>query len=97
MLQRRARSSCRLSRVCWRANLTGGTSQTADQTHIARQKALVDAEFYREQKLAEAKAETAAAFDAGKAELEKHSLETRTALGKEAEDLADRIAAGILK
>ena len=51
----------------------------------------------REQKLAEAKAETAAAFDAGRAELEKNSLETRTALGKEAEDLADRITAGILK
>lgn len=51
----------------------------------------------REQKLAEAKAETAAAFDAGRAELEQHSLETRSALSKEADGLADRIAAGILK
>lgn len=51
----------------------------------------------REQKLADAKAETAAAFDAGKAELEKNSSEARAALGTEAEKLADKIAAGILK
>ncbi|MGE3468203.1 MAG: ATP synthase F0 subunit B [Pyrinomonadaceae bacterium] len=51
----------------------------------------------REAKLAEAKAETAAAFDAEKAELEKRTLEARAEIGAEAEKLADRIAAGILK
>ena len=51
----------------------------------------------REAKLAEAKAETAAAFDAEKAELEKRTAEARSEIGTEAEKLADRIAAGILK
>lgn len=51
----------------------------------------------REAQLAAAKAETAAAFDSERAELEKRTLEARAEIGAEAEKLADRIAAGILK
>jgi len=51
----------------------------------------------REKKLADAKAEVAAAFDAGKADLEKQTTEARAEIGANAATMADKIAAGILK
>jgi F-type H+-transporting ATPase subunit b len=51
----------------------------------------------RDRKLAEVKAEVAASFEAGKAEIEKQSTDARKAIGTEAEKMADSIAAGILK
>jgi F-type H+-transporting ATPase subunit b len=51
----------------------------------------------REKKLAEVKAEVAASFEAGKAEIERQSADARKAIGTEAEKMADSIAAGILK
>lgn len=51
----------------------------------------------REKKLGEVKAEVAQTCGAGKAEIEKQSSEARKNLGTEAEKMADKIAAGILK
>ena len=51
----------------------------------------------REKKLAEAKAETAASFDSGKADLENQAAAARAAIDTDAEKLADQIAANILK
>ena len=51
----------------------------------------------REEKLAEAKAEAAASFDAGKADLEKESAAARAAINADAAKMADKIAASILK
>lgn len=51
----------------------------------------------REQKIGEVKAEVAGQFDAGKADLEKQAAEARAAIGAEAEKIAERIAASILK
>ena len=51
----------------------------------------------REQKLADAKADVAEKFDTGKAELEEQTAEARSAIGAEAEKIADSIAASILK
>jgi F-type H+-transporting ATPase subunit b len=51
----------------------------------------------REQKLADAKAEVAEKFDSGKAELEKQAADATAAIRTDAEKLADRIAANILK
>lgn len=51
----------------------------------------------REQKLAEAKIETADIFDNGKAELENEAAAARAAIDTEAEKIADQIAANILK
>ena len=51
----------------------------------------------REKKLAEAKNEVADRLTSGKAEIEQQSSEARSAIASEAEVLADRIAAGILK
>ena len=51
----------------------------------------------REQKIAEAKAEVAGKFDAGKSALEQEAAETHKAIGAEADKIADKIAASILK
>lgn len=51
----------------------------------------------RDKKLAEVKAEVAATFDAGRAEIEKQSADARKEIGIEARKNADSIAAGILK
>jgi len=51
----------------------------------------------RDKKLGEVKAEVAEMFDGGKAEIEKQSSDARENLGAEAEKMADKIAAGILK
>ncbi len=51
----------------------------------------------REQKLADAKTEVAEKFDLGKAELEKQAADATAAIRSDAEKLADRIAASILK
>ena len=51
----------------------------------------------REKKLADAKAESAASFDNGKAELDKQAADARAAIDTDAEKLADKIAASILK
>ena len=51
----------------------------------------------RAKKLADAKAESAAAFESGKAELEQQAAEAHAAIGTESEKMAERIAASILK
>lgn len=51
----------------------------------------------REQKIREVKAEVAEKFETGKAELESQAAETRSTIGTEAEKIADKIAANILK
>jgi F-type H+-transporting ATPase subunit b len=51
----------------------------------------------REEKLREAKAEAAAKLDASKAELEKLAAEAHAAMANDAEKIADRITASILK
>lgn len=51
----------------------------------------------REQKLADAKTETAGMFESGKAKLEKEAAEARAAIDTDAEKIADQIAANILK
>lgn len=51
----------------------------------------------REKKLIEAKAEIAGNFESGKAELEKRAGEARSTIGAEAEQIADKIAANILR
>ena len=59
-----------------------------------KQKAATEA---RDRQLAEAKAGFAATFESGKAELEKNAAEAQAVIGTEAEKIADRIAANILK
>ena len=51
----------------------------------------------RDKNLADAKADLAAKFESGKSELEKNAAEAHAAIGTEAEKIADRIAANILK
>lgn len=51
----------------------------------------------RDKQLADVKAEVAAKFDAGKADLEKQAAEARASMGTDAAKIADSIAAGILK
>lgn len=51
----------------------------------------------REKNLAETKAEIAQAFDAGKAEIEKQTAEARASVQANAEQMADKIAANILR
>lgn len=51
----------------------------------------------REQKIIETKAEVAEKFEIGKAELEKQAAEARSTIGTEAEKIAEKIAANILK
>lgn len=51
----------------------------------------------RDQKLADAKAEAAAALEAGKAGLEKEAADARIAINDGAAKMADQIAASILK
>ena len=58
------------------------------------QKKAVDS---RDKKLAEAKTENANKFEKGKADLETQAAEAKAAIGTEAEKMADRIAANILK
>src|SRR5436190_5099412 len=52
---------------------------------------------YREKKLVEAKAAAADELAAGRSDLEKQADETRAAMKTDAEKLADKIAANILK
>jgi len=58
-----------------------------------QKKATVD----RDKKIAEIKAEVAEKFEQGKAELEKQAADAHKTIGTEAEKMADRIAANILK
>ena len=51
----------------------------------------------RQKKIDEAKAQSAADFDAGKAEIENQSQAAKAEIDTEAEKLADRITASILK
>lgn len=51
----------------------------------------------REKQLEDAKAEVMARFDSGKADLEKQSAAARSAIGTEAEKIAETIAANILR
>ena len=51
----------------------------------------------REQKIAEAKTEVAGHLDEGKAELDKQAAEAHAAIDQDAEMIADKIAASILK
>jgi F-type H+-transporting ATPase subunit b len=51
----------------------------------------------REKKLGEAKTEVAEKLETGKAEIEKQSVDAQKTLSKDAEKMADSIAAGILK
>lgn len=51
----------------------------------------------REKKLSEAKTESAEKLESGKAEIEKQAADAQKTLGKDAEKMADSIAAGILK
>ena len=51
----------------------------------------------REKQLGEVKAEVAEKFEQGKAELEKQAADAHAVIGTEAEKMADRIAANILK
>ena len=51
----------------------------------------------REKKLSEVKVEIAETFDSGKAELEKQTAEARASIGANAEQMADKIAASILR
>ena len=51
----------------------------------------------RDKKLGEVKAEVAEMFDGGKAEIEKQTVDARKTIGAEAEKMADKITAGILK
>lgn len=51
----------------------------------------------RDKKIAEARAETAAAFETGRADLDKQAAAVRQEIDTEAAKMADRIAADILK
>ncbi|MEO6050131.1 MAG: hypothetical protein ABIP78_02225 [Pyrinomonadaceae bacterium] len=51
----------------------------------------------RDKEIGEVKADVAAKFDAGKSELEKQATDAHAAIGADAEKMADRIAASILK
>lgn len=51
----------------------------------------------RDKKIAEAKAETAAHVESGKAEIAQNAADARVSIGTDAEKLADKIAASILK
>ena len=51
----------------------------------------------REKQLDEAKTEVAATFESGKADLEKQSAEARSTIGTEAEKIAEKIAANIMR
>ncbi|CAN5342847.1 hypothetical protein BH10ACI2_BH10ACI2_08340 [soil metagenome] len=58
------------------------------------QKAATEA---RDKNLADAKADLAARFESGKSELEKNAAAAHAEMGTDAEKIADRIAASILK
>jgi len=51
----------------------------------------------REKTLSEVKAEVAATFDSGKSELEKQAAAARASIGANAETMADKITASILR
>ena len=51
----------------------------------------------RDKKIADAKAEAGALVDSGKAEIAQNAADTRATIGTDAEKLADKIAASILK
>ena len=51
----------------------------------------------RDKEVGEVKADVAAKFDEGKAELEKQAADAHATIGADAEKMADRIAASILK
>jgi len=51
----------------------------------------------RDKKIAEAKAETAAALESGRSDLDRQAETAKAEIDTEAEKMADRIAAGILK
>jgi F-type H+-transporting ATPase subunit b len=51
----------------------------------------------RDKKIADAKAETAAAFEAGRTDLDRQAEAARAEIDTEAEKMADSIAAGILR
>ena len=51
----------------------------------------------RDEKIVAAKAEIAGKFEAERSEIERQTGEVRTAIGSEAEKMADKIAASILK
>ncbi|MEJ7622459.1 MAG: hypothetical protein WKF34_00550 [Pyrinomonadaceae bacterium] len=56
-----------------------------------------DAAALREKQIEAAKAETGQKLESGRAEIEQQAAEARAAIGTEAEKMADRITAGILK
>ncbi|MEP6945805.1 MAG: hypothetical protein ABJA02_07805 [Acidobacteriota bacterium] len=56
-----------------------------------------DAAEVNHEKLAQAKLETAALFDGRRAEIDRQTDETRTAIGVDANKIADQITANILK
>ena len=51
----------------------------------------------RDKKIADAKAEASALVESGKAEIAQNAADTRATIGTDAEKLADKIAASILK
>jgi F0F1-type ATP synthase membrane subunit b/b' len=73
--------------------LLDARSQGYELTEKEQQKAVAK----RNQKISEAKAEVAAKFEAGKADLEKQVADARTALSADAEKAADKIATNILQ
>ena len=71
--------------------------QTRSEGYSLIEKEQKKAAEARDKTLSKVKAEVAATFDGGKAELEKQAAEARVAIGTNAETMADKIAASILK
>jgi F0F1-type ATP synthase membrane subunit b/b' len=79
------------------ARYTKELLETRSQGYEIVEKEQREAAAARDRKIAEAKAAAAAAFDSGRADLDKQAAAVRAEIDTQAEQMADRIAAGILK
>src|SRR5258708_1078167 len=77
----------------YRKEMVEGRSKGYELIEKEQKKAVAD----RDKKIGEVKAEVAEKFNAGKAELEKQTADAHAAIGTEAEKMANKIAANILK
>ena len=87
-VRRRSKRKLLITASCSRREVAG--YQLIEKEHAKLVRA-------REKKLAETKAETGEKISAEKLEIDRQAAEARSAIGIDAEKLADQIAAGVLK
>jgi F-type H+-transporting ATPase subunit b len=79
------------------ARVTAELLEARSQGYELIEKELKQATDARQEKLAAAKAETAALYESGRADIDDAAAETRAAIETDAQKIADQIAATILK